>query len=196
MVANQISKGGNEAGGGSEKEKARQVAGGPEGIQSASTSGDMERMKLINRSSFSDELIRAVIRFTRPPGIKRFTVTVTDRKGYVFNGHGSSKGVLVRINHKAKFPRKLHTYQYGQLKARWSKPDPVTGAMRQLKGRRYYVANKTEALIYVMAHELMHTKQGQRGKLRGRVWGARGRYSEIQTESYAIRKLRDYRQNT
>lgn len=153
-------------------------------------------MKLINRSSFSDDLIRAVIRFVRPPGIKKFTVTVTDKKGYVFGGHGSRRGVLVRINQKAKYPYKLHTYQYGQLKARYSKPDPVTGVMRQLKGRRYYIASRTEALIYIMAHELMHTRQGQRGNLRGKVWGARGRYSEIETESYAIRKLREYRRST
>lgn len=153
-------------------------------------------MKLINRSSFSDELIRAVVRFVRPPGIKNFQVKVTDKKGYVFRGHGWGKGVLVRINQKAKFPRKLHTYQYGQLKSKWTKPDPVTGVIRQIKGRRYYLKDATEALIYVMAHELMHTRQGQRGRLRGRVWGARGRFSEIETESYAIRKLREYRQNS
>ena len=93
---------------------------------------------------------------------------------------------------KAKYPRKLHTYQYGQLKSKWA-VDPVTLVRRQRKGRRYYLASVYEALIYVMAHELMHTRQGQSGPLRGRVWGARGRYSEIETESYAIRKLREYR---
>ena len=103
--------------------------------------------------------------------------------------------MLVKINQDTKFPHNLYTYQYGQLKRKCTKADPVTGRMRQRKGRRYYLANKTEALIYVMAHELMHTKQGQRGNIRGRVWGARGRYSEIETESYAIRKLREYRKS-
>ena len=37
-------------------------------------------MKLINKSSFSDELVRAVIRFVRPPGIKKFKVEVRDKK--------------------------------------------------------------------------------------------------------------------
>jgi hypothetical protein len=101
----------------------------------------------------------------------------------------------VWINTKEKFPQGLRLYQYGQLKARFTKPDPVTGEMRQLKGRRYYLASLTELLIYIIAHELIHTRQGQKGSLRGRVWGARGRYSEIETESYAIRKLREYRQS-
>lgn len=133
-------------------------------------------MKLTNRSSFSDTVIRDVVRFTRPPGIKKFSVVVTDTKYGDYSGHGSRKGVLLRVNPRAKYPRLLRVYQYGQL-----------------KGRRYYVASKFEALLYLTAHELMHVKQGQRGNCRGKVWGARGRYSEIETESYAIRKLREYR---
>src|SRR4030095_6868367 len=101
------------------------MAGRTKGVQSATTSRDMGvAMKLINRSSFSDELIRAVIRFTRPPGIKKFKVTVTDYKRATYRGHGSAAGVLVRINPKTKYPKRLWTYQYGQL-----------------KGRRYYLAS-------------------------------------------------------
>ena len=136
-------------------------------------------MRLTNKSSFSDKLVRAVIRFARPPGIKRFTVGVYDLRYGDYKGNGNRKGVKVWINQRRKYPAKMRVYQYGQL-----------------KGRRYYLASKTEALIYVMAHELMHVKQGQRGNLRGRVWGARGRYSEIETESYAIRKLREYRRES
>jgi hypothetical protein len=50
-------------------------------------------------------------------------------------------------------------------------------------------------MIFLFAHELMHTRQGQKGAMRGRVWGARGRYSEIETETWAIKKLREYRRS-
>ena len=150
-------------------------------------------IKLINQTKIDSNVIRAVIRFVRPPGIKGFEVIVRNRKGGQFSGRGGKRRIVIRIDTKYKYPSKLHVYQYGQLKAKWTKADPVTGLMRQLKGRRYYLASIYEVLIYLIAHELMHTKQGQRGNVRGRVWGARGRFSEIETESYAIRKLREYR---
>jgi hypothetical protein len=132
-------------------------------------------MTLINKTDIPNEVIRDAIRFARPPGIKRFRVTVRNHSGY-YRGRGGSYGIDIRINTNKKYPKKLHTYQIGQL-----------------RGRRYYLASLVEALIYLIAHELMHTKQGQFGHIRGRVWGARGRYSEIETESYAIRKLREWR---
>lgn len=132
-------------------------------------------MKIRNHSSISTEFLREAIRFARPPGIRKFTVTAKDHKWF-WKGWGNSSGALVCLNIKAKFPKRHWTYQYGQL-----------------RGRRYYFANWQEALIYLLAHELMHTKQGQFGRIRGRVWGARGRYSEIETDSYAIRKLREWR---
>lgn len=134
-------------------------------------------MKLRNNTDIPNEVIKDAIRFARPPGIKKFTVTVVNSKLDDYAAWGCSSGVRIRINTKAKYPRKMRVYQYGQL-----------------KGRRYYLASLTEALIYLLSHELMHTKQGQHGRIgRGRVWGARGRFSEIQTESYAIRKLREWR---
>jgi hypothetical protein len=154
-------------------------------------------MRLINKSTIPTSLIRAIVKFVRPAGIKNFTVYIGECRAR-WKGRGGKSGIRVYVNPKAKYPAKFQTYQYGQLKARYTKADPVTGVMRQLKGRRYYHASLTEALIYLIAHELMHTKQQQRGlKRRGRkVWGARGRSSEIETESYAIRKLRDFRQNS
>lgn len=153
----------------------------------------MRKMRLYNRTTISNDLIRAIVRFVRPPGIKAFDVIVSTTKRS-YHGRGGIGRIRVWVNTKLKFPRRLQTYQYGQLKARWTKPDK-DGYIRQLKGRRYYLASLTELLIYIIAHELMHTRQGQKGALRGRVWGARGRYSEIETESYAIRKLREFRQN-
>jgi hypothetical protein len=137
----------------------------------------MKRMTIVNKTTISTKLIRAIIDFVRPPGIKGFRVQISNTKGH-YRGIGGGCRIRVWINTKQRFPRKLTTYQYGQL-----------------KGKRYYLASLTECLIYVIAHELVHVRQGQKGALRGRVWGARGRYSEIETESYAIRKLREFRKS-
>ena len=132
-------------------------------------------MKLVNKTDIPNEVIRDAVRFARPAGIRRFRVTVVNTKR-LYSGWGCKSEVMIRMNLNVKYPKKLWTYQLGQL-----------------RGRRYYLSSLVEALIYVLAHELMHTKQGQRGNCRGRVWGARGRFSEIETESYAIRKIREWR---
>ena len=72
--------------------------------------------------------------------------------------------------------QKYIPYQYGQFK----------------KGKTYWVYSRTELLVVIASHELMHVRQAK-GKPHGRVWGARGQYSEIETEAYAIRKLREFR---
>jgi hypothetical protein len=63
----------------------------------------------------------------------------------------------------------------------------------QLKGKRHYLGSMVEALIYMFAHELTHVKQASAKRFKKRVWGARGTFSEIETESYAIKKLRQWR---
>lgn len=136
-------------------------------------------MRITNTTEIPNEIIRDVIRFTRPPGIHHFRITVTKYRRYAWRGRGHAGGITVRINQDWKYPMRLHTYQYGQL-----------------RGRRYYLGSVIEGLIYVIAHELMHTRQGQKGAVRGRVWGARGRFSEIECESYAIKKLREWRSKT
>ncbi len=132
-------------------------------------------MRVTNKTDIPNEIIRDAVRFARPAGIKRFRVIVVNTKR-LYSGWGCNYAIKIRMNLNVKYPRIFRTYQLGQL-----------------RGRRYYIGSAVEMLIYLLAHELMHVKQGQRGNCRGRVWGARGRFSEIETESYAIRKLREYR---
>lgn len=60
------------------------------------------------------------------------------------------------------------------------------------------LADRTEALVYLLAHELRHMWQ-QHGTMNdssfpvGRVKNAHGVYSEACTESFAIHKLRAWR---
>jgi len=44
-----------------------------------------------------------------------------------------------------------------------------------------------------MAHELRHLWQAKAKNKRGYFWGGRGKFSEIDTESYAIQCLRKWR---
>lgn len=54
------------------------------------------------------------------------------------------------------------------------------------------MANRIEALVYVLAHELRHQWQAIHPK-GWRVWGARGQYSERDADAYAIKMLRNWR---
>ena len=54
--------------------------------------------------------------------------------------------------------------------------------------------DSTECLIAMLAHEFRHAWQKEHnGKKRGKVWGARGKYSNRDSDAYALRKVREYR---
>lgn len=143
-------------------------------------------MRITNTTTFDRELIAEITRLVCPPGVTGYDVTVGNGRGYDFKGRAYPEGhgyheracwfVKVYVGEATRFPRG---------------PRP---AVRQ--GRGYlptpYIASRTEALVYVLAHELRHLWQGKvpRGR---RVWGARGQYSERDADAYAIRMLRAWR---
>ena len=148
-------------------------------------------MKLKNTTDLPNELIREIIRFVRPPGIRNFDVMVKNNlTGHYLGGHAFMYGsdyhdrkrtpfVVLRVTPRMNRPRRHWTYQYGQL-----------------KGRRYYLANREEVLVYLAAHELRHLWQAKTRNKAGYAWGSRGRFSEIDTDSYAIGKLREWRRRS
>jgi hypothetical protein len=83
---------------------------------------------------------------------------------------------------KNRFPCFLRPYQY-----------------RQHRGKRYVLANRLEVLVYLAAHELRHLWQAARLTDRRRsaplpmAWGSKGKYSEVDTEAFAIHTLREWR---
>lgn len=83
---------------------------------------------------------------------------------------------------KARFPVACEPYQYAQH-----------------KGRRYIIATRLEALVYITAHELRHLWQAaqhsdkRKSAPLSRFHGGTGKFSEIDTESYAIHTLRRWR---
>jgi len=134
-------------------------------------------MRLRNTTNIPTEIVRDVVRFVRPSGIKRFRVYVCNSRS-TYGGNGGHGGVKVRIG-DVKYPRFYHPYQYGQF-----------------KGRKHWVGSRVEMLVLILAHELRHTWQAKAKNKNGYAWGARGRYSEIDTEAYAIRKLREWRRRS
>jgi hypothetical protein len=63
----------------------------------------------------------------------------------------------------------------------------------------YVIGNRTEALVYIAAHELRHLWQAARlrddrkSKQLMLAHGAHGKFSEIDTEAFAIHTLREWR---
>jgi hypothetical protein len=52
---------------------------------------------------------------------------------------------------------------------------------------------REEALVHVAGHGLRHLWQTTHTGKRGKVWGARGQYSDRDADAYAIRKTREWR---
>jgi hypothetical protein len=72
------------------------------------------------------------------------------------------------------------------------KPGPILA-------KKLVLGDRTEALVYILAHEFRHMHQQHGYAVHssfpvGRVKNARGRYSEVCTEAYAINRLRAWRQ--
>lgn len=140
-------------------------------------------MLIKNTTSIDYELVKEILTFVKPPKVTKIDVMIKNGttlagKAYIKGSkfHATSKPFIVCRIPAKNFPCWLYPYQYGQL-----------------KGKRYWLKDRTEALVYIAAHEFRHHWQAKATNKRGYIWGARGRYSEIDTESYAIRMIRAWR---
>jgi hypothetical protein len=133
-------------------------------------------MRLKNYTDIETERIREIIRFVKPSGIGGFDVRISNTKRYRFAGRAYMEGsdyhdrdcpfIVVRIGGKGwDYPYKSCSYGI--------------------------ILSKEEILVMVIAHELRHLWQYKHKK--GKVWGAKGRFSERDADAYAIRKVREWR---
>ena len=109
---------------------------------------------------------------THPSGAKYFSRL--QRLARPAHEYGEPVKVSIR-----RYPFLLTPYQYGQH-----------------KGRKVPIASRLEMLVYLAAHELRHIWQSggkKRTARRGYYHGSRGRFSEIDTEAYALHMLRQAR---
>ena len=111
------------------------------------------RQRFKNTSGLDSKAVRRILRFVMPqnidPAIRR-SLTVWVKKtmhGYAGRYYSGSRHIVARVG--LRFPMKLHLYQYAQH-----------------RGRRHWLANREEAVVYVLSHELRHFWQNY-GKYKG-----------------------------
>jgi hypothetical protein len=147
-------------------------------------------MKIQNTTDISNKRIRQMIDLlgfgSNVGTLLRVTNGSTEYHGKAYTGGlcGWAKRsedynrphVIVRIGKENMFPYRS-----------WSDTKPQGGYISSL------ILTREEVLVQVIAHELRHLWQRTHKGKRGKVWGARGQYSDKDADAYAIRKTREWR---
>jgi len=143
-------------------------------------------MRLKNTTTIPPDVVRAIVRFTCPPGVAGYDVKVAPlrSRGGTVKGRAYSRGSSYHAT-AAPFVN-LYVREPGHF------PCPPKPPCRPGYLPMPYFASRVEALVYLAAHELRHLWQATHPRGR-RVWGARGQFSERDADAYAIRLLRAWR---
>jgi hypothetical protein len=176
-------------------------------------------MKLQNTTNIPKQRLRQMIEFVKPKHLEtsKFTVKVTNSSRgyhgtYYEEGTAYSKDnrphIIARITPNENFfpckedhsPTKCITTDYKKYNEKtmqyedWyckqyvPNPDGSRGGYIDT-----LLLSREEAFIHVLAHEFRHYWQKTHRTKRGKVWGARGQYSNRDADAYAIRKTREWR---
>jgi hypothetical protein len=139
-----------------------------------------------NYTNIPDDVAKAIYNAVLPPGLKAHDVEIKNSGGagrgraYIQGSgyHATARPFVVVCVPKTETA----------ARRRWHEAGGRGGYLPMVIGSRL------EALVMVMAHELRHLWQGKsKGKPRGMVYGAKGRYSERDADAYALQMLRRYR---
>jgi len=172
---------------------------------------------LKNSTDIPDETVREIIAFVRPRGLptSKFDVMVTNCSG-IFTGKCYTDGyyssdrphIILRVTkNEKKFPYLSKYTPTKFVKLYWEQLNEKTGEYEEWHGGVHrpnpngstggYIDSLTlsreEALVHIAAHELRHLWQKNHIGKRGKVRGARGRYSDTDADAYAIRKKKQWR---
>ena len=144
-------------------------------------------MRLKNYTNISNNKIKDMISFVRPPGISNFDVRISNSKTCFYRGicyyngaycHATTNPfIVVRVTQNENY-------------------FPIYTANKKGKGYiDHLLLSREEAVILLLAHELRHLWQKKipRGY---RVWGARGQYSDRDADACAITKVREWRRRS
>lgn len=162
-------------------------------------------MKLKNTTDYPTERILGILEFVKPEGklktLKILTVRsiIKDVRGPLRGGAGEHTiEVAISCNEKG-FPIRI---DYGK-KLDWSEKDEsgksipkMTNEKRRGKFGNYLpqlLLSREEALVSAIAHEYRHIWQQNHCLKKDRVWGSKGRSSELDADAYAIRMTRAWR---
>jgi hypothetical protein len=177
-------------------------------------------MRLQNTTNISDADIRQIIKFVKPNNVltSKCTVRVTNCSGF-FQGkfYPERHHIIARITpNENRFPyfvdrtpkvrrawRRVSILfdKYNERTNEWESWHR-TALYQSVKEKEktfgsgyisHLLLSRKEALISVLAHELRHYWQENHKGKRGKVWGARGAYSDRDADAYAISKVREWR---
>jgi hypothetical protein len=144
-------------------------------------------MRWRNYTDLPDETLKALYRAVQPSGLAAHDVEVKNhgRRG----GRGMAYPAGSRY-HTTNRPFVVVSIPRTEAQARYQRR-----AVAQRAGYLPVVTgSRLEVFVYMMAHELRHLWQAKaKGRPRGMVYGAKGRYSERDACAYGLRMLRRYR---
>jgi hypothetical protein len=160
-------------------------------------------MHLINKSKWSKEYLREIIKFCKPPNFKMKNITymtfkMTSRRYGSGNANitvpwdsrieikmSSNPDSYPWYRHYVKEQRSYMTFENGETKVH-----------NYTRGTGGYISclllSEEEWLVQMIAHEIRHSFQVN-NKNYHRVWGSRKGTSERDCDAYAIRKMREWR---
>ena len=140
-----------------------------------------------NYTDIDDATCRTIYDAVCPPGLPAHDVEIKNCGGRGGRGMAYTKGssyhttarpfVVVSIPRTDVLARAVRSWNV-----------PKGGYLPIVHGSRL------ECFVVILAHELRHLWQGKaKGRPRGMVYGAKGRFSERDADAYALRMLRRYR---
>jgi len=139
-----------------------------------------------NYTDLPDAEVRAVYAAVLPPGLKAHDVAIKNHAG-LGRGRAYTQGSGY---HASARPFVVVSLPTTEREARHRRHADLTG-------QGYLpvtLGSRREVLVYILAHELRHLWQAKaKGRPRGMVYGARGRFSERDACAYGLQMLRRYR---
>ena len=178
-------------------------------------------MKFINTTDIPDEEVREIIRFVIPNGllISKYTIRLNNssrgtrgyflesnlsiyirlsRKGYPYPRRQNNDSVIRRPKRKItfwfqEFNEKKQIWQWWYITRYYESIKDVPKVFSNGGYISSIALSREESLVHTLAHELRHYWQMNHPGKRGKIWGARGKFSERDADAYAIRKTREWR---
>lgn len=139
-----------------------------------------------NYTDLPDDVCRKIYEAVLPSGLAAHDVEIKN------NGSGGGRGMA--YTHGSGY----HTTARPFVVVSIPTTERAARVIRHADGARGYLpvvhGSRLESFVYLIAHELRHLWQAKaKGKPRGMVYGAKGRFSERDASAYGLRMLRRYR---
>lgn len=139
-----------------------------------------------NYTDIPDAEAKAIYTAVCPPGLRAHDVALK-------NNQGAGRGMA--YSNGSGYHRTARPFVVVSVPTTDARARCVWAASRRGGGYlRVVIGSRREALVYILAHELRHLWQGKaKGRPRGMVYGAKGRFSERDACAYGMQMLRRYR---